>query len=93
MSKRIDKSWVVFASIENNVHDRCIDISSYRPDTSFGFEEFRRDVEDGGVWTPTQYHSAMSYESAELAYVTAEKAVPWLADVLRANPKLRRLPT
>ena len=47
MSKRIDKSWVVFSSVENLEHDRCVDLFS-RPDDTFGFEEFRRDPEDGG---------------------------------------------
>ena len=47
MSKRIDKSWLVFVSIENFEHDRCVDLFS-RPDGSYGFEEFRRDVEDRG---------------------------------------------
>ncbi len=49
MSRRIDKSWVVFDSIENRQHDRCVDLFR-RPDGSFGFEEFRRDVEDAGNW-------------------------------------------
>ena len=39
MSQRIDKSWLVFASIANFEHDRCVDFFS-RPDGSFGFEEF-----------------------------------------------------
>jgi hypothetical protein len=47
MSKRIDKSWSVFISIENFEHNRCVDLFS-RPDGSYGFEEFRRDVEDQG---------------------------------------------
>jgi hypothetical protein len=51
MSKRIDKSWLVFVSIENPEHDRCVDFFS-RPEGRYGFEEFRRDVEDGGQWTP-----------------------------------------
>ena len=45
MSKRLDPSWVVVASIENPQHDRCVDVFT-RPDGSFGFEEFRRDAED-----------------------------------------------
>ena len=56
MSQRIDKSWLVFASIANFEHDRCVDFFS-RPDGSFGFEEVRRDPEDRGAWTPVQYHS------------------------------------
>lgn len=91
MSKRIDKSWVVFASVENADHDRCTDIFR-RPDGSFGFEEFRRDVEDGGDWTPTHYHSGRSYGSAEDAYAAAERAIGWLRDVLQQEPRLRRVP-
>ena len=34
MSARIDKSWVVFDSIENGQHDRCVDLFR-RPDGSF----------------------------------------------------------
>jgi len=45
MSKRIDKSWRVFTSIENFEHDRCVDLF-WRPDESYGFEEFGRDAED-----------------------------------------------
>ena len=70
MSKRIDESWIVFASIENNEHDRCVDIFA-RPDGKFGFEEFRRDVEDGGEWTPTAFYSGSHYVTAELAYEAA----------------------
>ena len=54
MSQRIDKSWLVFLSIENFEHDRCVDLFS-RPDGTHGFEEFRRDAEDRGAWTPVQY--------------------------------------
>jgi hypothetical protein len=51
MSRRIDKSWVVFASLENPERNRCADLF-LRPDGSCGFEEFRRDPEDTGAWTP-----------------------------------------
>ncbi len=54
MAKRIDKSWIIFDSIENDEHNRCVDLFE-RPDGTFGFEEFRRDVEDAGAWTPVQY--------------------------------------
>jgi hypothetical protein len=60
MSQRIDKSWLVFASLENFEHDRCVDFFSRR-DESFGFEEFRRDAEDRGAWTPIQYYSGAVY--------------------------------
>lgn len=91
MSGRIDKSWVVFASVENDEHDRCVDVFS-RPDGTFGFEEFRRDVEDGGAWTPLGFFSGATYPSSPAAYVAAETAVSWLADILRRKPGLRRDP-
>ena len=77
MSKRIDKSWVVVDSIENDEHNRCVDVFQ-RPDGSFGFEEFRRDVEDAGAWTPVQFYSSAVYQSKEAALNAAAKAVTWL---------------
>ena len=82
MSRRIDRSWTVFSSIENAEHHRCVDLFS-RPDGSFGFEEFRRDVEDGGAWTPVAYYSGAAYASKEAALGAAVKAVAWLAAALR----------
>jgi hypothetical protein len=87
MSKRIDKSWTVFASVENFEHNRCVDIFA-RPDGSYGFEEFRRDIEDGGQWTPMQYYSGASYISSAEALGTAERCVPWLSDILARKPEM-----
>jgi len=81
MSRRIDKSWVVFESIENRQHDRCVDLF-LRPDGSFGFEEFRRDVEDAGDWTPVAYYSGAAYSSEDAVRAAAVKAVVWLAEVI-----------
>ena len=81
MSGRIDKSWTVFDSIENPQHDRCVDLFR-RPDGSFGFEEFRRDVEDAGDWTPVAYYSGRAYSSKEAALEAAVKAVAWLGGVI-----------
>jgi hypothetical protein len=78
MSLRIDKSWVVLASFENEEHDRCVDVFE-RPDGSFGFEEFRRDVEDRATWTPVAYFSGRSFQTREQAESTARDAVPWLS--------------
>ena len=55
-------------------HDRCVDLFR-RPDGSFGFEEFRRDVEDAGAWTPVAYHSGAAYSSMDAALGTPSK--PW----------------
>ncbi len=89
MSKRIDRSWIVFVSVENSDHDRCVDIFA-RPDGSYGFEEFRRDIEDSGQWTPVQYYSGVSYRSPDEALDTSERVVPWLSDVLAQQPELRK---
>ena len=81
MSKRIDKSWLVFSSVENPEHDRCVDFFS-RPDATYGFEEFRRDPEDGAEWTPVQFYSGVSYASMNEALAEAKSCVLWLAERL-----------
>ena len=81
MSRRIDKSWVVFDSIENDQHDRCVDLFR-RPNGTFGFEEFRRDVEDAGAWTPVAFYSGTDYASNEAALAAATAAVAWLAEIV-----------
>ena len=81
MSRRIDKSWTVFDSIENRQHDCFVDLFR-RPDGSFGFEEFRRDVEDAGNWTPVSYYSGAAYSSKDAALGAAVKAVVWLAEAI-----------
>ena len=89
MSKRIDKSWLVFTSIENFDHDRCVDLFS-RPDGSFGFEEFRRDPEDRGEWTPVKYYSNSAYGSQEAAFAAAMQVVEWLPDAIRQSPSAQK---
>ena len=89
MSRRIDKSWLVFDSIENREHDRCVDLF-HRPDGSFGFEEFRRDVEDAGDWTPVAYYSGVTYASKEAALVAAAKAVAWLGEAMKERVRGKR---
>jgi hypothetical protein len=88
MSKRIEKTWTVFVSIENSEHDRCVDFFS-RGDGSYGFEEFRRDIEDRGQWTPVQFYSGVAYVSSADALDTAERCVSWLVDILAQKPELR----
>lgn len=77
MSQRIQKDWVVLASIENAEHDRCVDLFR-RPDGSFGFEEFRRDPEDAGAWTPVQFFAGMRFATRDEAMEAARRAVAWL---------------
>jgi hypothetical protein len=74
---RIDKSWVVLESLETDDGLRCVDLFR-RPDGSFGYEEFRRDPEDRGAWTPTNFASCLIYPSLEAAHGAAASAVKWL---------------
>ncbi len=81
VSSRLDPSWQVLASPSTAAVDRCVDIFR-RPDGTFGFEEFRRDPEDMGRWTPLAYHSTRTFGSEREALEAARAAVPWLAPVL-----------
>jgi hypothetical protein len=81
MSSRLDPSWTVLASPSTPSVDRCVDIFA-RPDGTFGFEEFRRDVEDMGTWTPVAYFSDREYATADDAVAAARGCVAWLAAVL-----------
>ena len=65
--------------------DRCVDIFK-RPDGTFGFEEFRRDPEDMGSWTPIAYYSVREYLTEGDAIAAAWAAVPWLPAVLDGTP-------
>ena len=77
MSQRIEKDWVVLASIENAERDRCVDLFR-RPDGTYGFEEFRRDPEDAGAWTPVRFYARRSFASKDEALAEANRVVIWL---------------
>ena len=79
MSQRLQKDWVVLASIENDQHDRCVDLFR-RPEGSFGFEEFRRDPEDAGAWTPVRFYAGRNFATREEALAAAKRAVVWLGE-------------
>ena len=81
VSVRLDPSWKVVASPSTPAVDRCVDIFS-RPDGTFGFEEFRRDPEDMGAWTPVAYYSERVFPSEADALAAACDAVPWLSALL-----------
>jgi hypothetical protein len=80
MSARLDPSWKVLDSPSTPSVDRCVDIF-VRPNGSFGFEEFRRDPEDMGAWTPIAYYSSREYASEQAARDAALAAVRWLREL------------
>lgn len=67
----------VLESIHNDSSDQCVDIF-VRPDGSFGFEEFRRDIEDGGAWSSLRRYSTLKFGSMEEAVQQARHYVTWL---------------
>jgi hypothetical protein len=81
MSSRLDKSWMVLASHQTDEANRCVDVFS-RSNGTFGFEEFRRDPEDMGAWTPVSYFSGLEYTAESDAVGAARRAVPWLGPLL-----------
>lgn len=70
----------VLRSIETPGGGRCVDIFQ-RADGTFGFEEYRRDVEDGRGWFPVGFYARLVHDSERAAYGDALDCVPWLKDV------------
>jgi SAM-dependent methyltransferase len=81
VSSRLENSWLVRASHQTTEGNRCVDIFE-RPNGTFGFEEFRRDPEDMGAWTPTSFFSGHEYPSESDAVEAARRVVPWLGQLL-----------
>ncbi|MEO0753052.1 MAG: hypothetical protein AAFY25_14750 [Pseudomonadota bacterium] len=59
----------------------CVDVFQ-RPDGTFGFEEYRRDVEDPRGWYLVGHHGAQSFDSMDAALARATLDVAWLKDAL-----------
>jgi len=76
MSPRLDRSWIVIASIQTFDGDRCVDIF-VRPNGTFGYEEFRKDPEDMGAWTPLHYFSDREFSDEDEAADAARRSVSW----------------
>jgi hypothetical protein len=55
----------------------CVDIF-VRPDGTYGFDEFRRDPEDGRGWFSIGHHGAEEFDTPEAALRAAREAVGWL---------------
>ena len=70
----------VLESIHDDTVNRCVDLF-VRDDGTYGFEEFRRDAEDGGTWQSLQRYSRMQYQSLGEARSQARSEVSWLAEI------------
>ena len=69
----------VLTSLENAFGDRCVDVFE-RADGTFGFEECRRDPEEGGRWHSLHKYSGRIFASRDAALETAKASVEWLKE-------------
>ena len=60
---------------------RCVDIFR-RADGTYGFEEYRRDPEDGRGWFAIGTYSSRSFDTESDAVASARASIPWLASVI-----------
>ena len=74
----------VLKSIETADGRRCVDVLM-RLDATYGFEAFRRDVEDGRGWFPTGHHADRVFETEQAALKGALSKVAWLAAVVDSD--------
>ncbi len=68
---------VVVRSINAADGGRCVDIFR-RPDGSFGFDEFRRDVEDARGWFSIGGYGDRVFASEDAALRAARSTIVWL---------------
>ena len=67
----------VVASINSPAGDHCVDVFQ-REDGSFGFEEYRRDVEGMRGWFPLNRFSSLVFDTEQQALAHARAAVEWM---------------
>ncbi len=75
---------VVLKSFNDGGESRCVDVFM-RPDGTFGFEEFRRDVEDQRGWFAIGFFRDQVFNSAEDALLGAQSMVSWLNEVVTGS--------
>jgi hypothetical protein len=68
----------VLHSLETDDGGRCVDVF-VRADATHGFEEYRRDAEDGRGWFAIGGYGAEVYAGEADALAAALTHVPWLA--------------
>lgn len=67
-------------SINSPAGDRCVDLFR-RADGSYGFEEYRRDPEDGRGWYPVGHFAAREFIREDEAMAAARRAIVWLNEL------------
>lgn len=67
----------VIHSINLDGDSVCVDVFM-RPDGTFGFDEFRRDVEDNRGWFSIGHHGGRVFATADAAMAAARASIGWL---------------
>lgn len=70
---------VVLRSVNLDGDLVCVDIFR-RPDGTFGFDEFRRDPEDGRGWFSIGHHGTLVFATEAAATAAARAAVGWFEE-------------
>ena len=70
----------VIRSINNNELNLCVDIFK-RKNSTYGFEEFRRDPEDLNGWYKIGSYGSDFYLNEDEAYKAAFNKIKWLNDI------------
>lgn len=68
----------VVDSINSPEGDHCVDVF-LRDDGSYGFEEYRRDVEDLKGWYSLRRHAGEVFATQQEALARARVRVAWMA--------------
>ena len=76
---------LVLRSIETADGGRCVDLF-VRADGTFGFEEYRRDVEDGRGWFAISQTASQLYATQTKALDAALGSVAWLREITATRP-------
>ena len=71
----------VIRSINLDSETICVDVF-LRPDGTYGFDEFRRDTEDGRGWYSIGHYGAASFGTFDQAFAAAKAKVSWLTDTV-----------
>jgi hypothetical protein len=67
----------VLQSLHNLTQDHCVDVF-VRDDGSYGYDEYRRDYEDGGRWFSLHRYSHLVFDTQADVHKHVEETVVWV---------------
>ena len=81
LHRRSKELGTVVLSVNASGDPLCVDFFQ-RPDSSFGYEEYRRDHETAEGWFPIGFYSGIRFETLEQAKSDAKGKVAWLDNAI-----------